>query len=246
MKAYKSEKEFLANYDVHDFDVPLVTVDMAILTVKADALCVLAVKRSEFPKQGRWALPGGFIDLARDRTIEEAARRKLAEKTGVDTAHMEQVITVGNKKRDPRGWSITVVYMALVAADQLSQASSASADEISWVPVDSVAEKCKLAFDHQDLLAHCVERLRTKSTYTWLPSNLMPELFTLTELQHTFEIVIGRKVDAKSFRRRILDAQLVEETGRSKLSGRRHAQLFRISSIGSEYVFSRTMEGSRS
>ena len=244
MTARNPEKEFLANYDIHDFDIPLVSVDMAIFTIIENKLRVLVLKRAEHPRKGKWALPGGFIDLARDGTLEDATRRKLREKTGVDTAHLEQVITVGNKKRDPRGWSVTIVYMALVASGHLIRSSSESADEISWVSVDSIPGKLRLAFDHQDLLAHCIERLRSKSTYTWLPSNLMPELFTLTELQNTFEIVIGKRVDAKSFRRRVLDARLVEDSGQSKISGRRHARLFRISPSGRGHVFSRTMQGS--
>ncbi len=221
-------------------------VDMAIFTVVENELRFLAVKRADYPKKGKWALPGGFVDITRDKTIENTARRKLQEKTGVDTAHLEQVITVGRNKRDPRGWSVTVVYMALVAPDQLKQNTSSSAEEIRWVPVAGIPEKLKLAFDHLDLLNHCVERLKSKSTYTWLPANLMPASFTLTELQSTFEIIMRRKVDAKSFRRRILGANLVEETGETKISGRRPAKLFRMSETGKDHIFSRTIEGTRS
>lgn len=246
MNDFKTEKEFLNSYNIHDYDIPLVSVDMAIFTVVEKALCFLAVKRGDYPKKGKWALPGGFIDIAGDRTIENTARRKLREKTGVDAAHLEQVITVGNNKRDPRGWSVTVVYMALVAPDQLIQTLSPSAEEIKWVCVEDIPGKLKLAFDHQELLKHCVERLRSKGTYTWLPASLMPESFTLTELQHTFEIIIGRKVDAKSFRRRILEANLVEATGETRISGRRPAKLFHMTDSGKGHVFTRTIEGSRS
>lgn len=246
MSDFKTEKEFLNSYNIHDYEVPLVSVDMAIFTVVDQALSFLAVKRADYPKKGKWALPGGFIDVARDKAIEDTARRKLHEKTGVDTAHLEQVITVGNRKRDPRGWSVTVVYMALVGSDQLQLTASPSAEVIRWVSVDSIPAKLKLAFDHQDLLNHCVDRLRSKGTYTWMPANLMPASFTLTELQNTFEIVIGSKVDAKSFRRRILEADVVEDTGKTKISGRRPAKLFRMTDSGRGHVFSRTIEGSRS
>ncbi len=114
-----SEKTFLKNYNVHDFEVPLTSVDMAIFTLKEHQLQVLLVKRAQHPALGKWALPGGFIDANKDQTLADTAQRKLQEKTGVDTPYLEQVETFGTAKRDPRGWSVTVAYLALIACDDI-------------------------------------------------------------------------------------------------------------------------------
>ena len=98
-----NEKEFLKNYNVHDFDVPLCTVDMAIFSLVDGELCTLMVYRDEHPHKNRWALPGGFIDLKKDKSIEAAAHRKLKEKTNLSSAYLEQVESIGSPKRDPRG-----------------------------------------------------------------------------------------------------------------------------------------------
>ena len=104
----QTEKQFLKTYNIHDYDIPLVSVDIAIFSVIDDKLNVLIVKRAQHPRKGKWALPGGFIDLSADKTIDDAAHRKLAEKTGVTNAHLEQVVSVGDSTRDPRGWSVTI------------------------------------------------------------------------------------------------------------------------------------------
>ncbi len=96
-----TEKAYLKNYNIHDFEVPLTTVDMAIFTVRDNSLQVLLVKRAQHPSAGMWALPGGFVNLAEDCDLAATARRKLEEKTGVDTPYLEQVATFGNAKRDP-------------------------------------------------------------------------------------------------------------------------------------------------
>jgi ADP-ribose pyrophosphatase YjhB (NUDIX family) len=105
MTRSQTEKQFLKDYNIHDYDIPLVSVDIAIFSVIDDRLNVLIVKRAQHPRKGKWALPGGFIDLSVDKMLEDAAYRKLAEKTGVTKAHLEQVVSVGNTTRDPRGWS---------------------------------------------------------------------------------------------------------------------------------------------
>jgi ADP-ribose pyrophosphatase YjhB (NUDIX family) len=107
MASSQTERQFLNTYDIHDYDIPLVSVDITIFSVIDDKLIVLTVKRAQHPRKGKWALNA-------DKSIEDAAYRKLAEKTGVTKAHLEQVISVGNNTRDPRGWSVTIAYMALV------------------------------------------------------------------------------------------------------------------------------------
>jgi len=193
-----SEKEFLKNYRIHDYDVPLSTVDMTIFSLVDGELNVLLVRRDNYPFKDTWALPGGFINLKKDGSIEAAAHRTLKEKTGLLSAYLEQIETIGSPKRDPRGWSLTVLYFALV--------------DIS------------------------------KTTYTALPIELMPSEFTLTELQTVFEMILGKKLQPKSFRNRVISANMVEETGNSKISGKRPAKLYRSTNNDRDTYFSRSLQ----
>jgi len=195
-----TEREFLKNYNIHDFDIPLMSVDMAIFAVDDKQLKVLLINRDNHPFKHSWALPGGFVDLNQDKDIDKTAIRKLKEKTGVKSPYLEQVESIGNAKRDPRGWSVTIVYYALI---DIQQSKVRDSDAIKWVSVDEVVN-LKLAFDHNALIAKAIERLQSKASYTALPIELLPEEFTLTELQRIFEIILGRELPLKSFRRRIL------------------------------------------
>lgn len=238
-----TEQEFLKHYNVHDYDVPLLSVDMTIFTVREDKLYVLLVKRAQFPAKGQWALPGGFVDLSQDEQLMDTAKRKLKEKTGVDTPYLEQVETIGNQKRDPRGWSVTVVYFALIAHESIKLKEGNGTEEVKWVELDKVDHN--LAFDHKSIVDSCYERLRSKVQYTSLPINLLPENFTLAELQTIFEIILGKSVEKKSFRRRILDANILVETGEMKAGNTRPAKLYRVISEGENHYFSRNLEGVR-
>lgn len=245
MTEFTSEKAFLAAYNIHDFDVPLTSVDMAIFSVLKGDLQVLLVKRAQYPAKGKWALPGGFIDLQRDKNLDDTAYRKLKEKTGVAVPYLEQVGSFGNDKRDPRGWSVTVSYLALIASEEIALEKDASSEEIAWVSVEAVTKQYKLAFDHQDILEASYQRLRNKVEYTSLPVNLLPDQFTLTELQKTYEIILGNAVEKKAFRRRILDADILEETGDMKTGSNRPAKLYRTKPEGESYFFARSIEGPR-
>ena len=245
MTDYPTEKAFLADYNIHDYDIPLTSVDMAIFTVRDGQLQVLLVKRAQHPAKGKWALPGGFIDLKRDKSLDDTAYRKLKEKTGVEIPYLEQVQSFGSNKRDPRGWSVTVAYLALVASEEIQLAKDPSSEEVAWVPIDAVDTNYKLAFDHQDILEACYQRLRNKVEYTSLPVNLLPDEFTLTELQKTFEVILGTSVEKKAFRRRILDADILEETGTMKTGSNRPAKLYRARPEGESHYFSRSLEGPR-
>ncbi|MBV1921425.1 MAG: NUDIX hydrolase [Pseudomonadales bacterium] len=240
-----TEKQFLQNYNIHDFEVPLITVDMAIFTVKEGKLQVLVVKRAQHPAKGKWALPGGFVDMKLDKTLSDTAYRKLKEKTGVDTPYLEQVESFGGVKRDPRGWSVTVAYLALISCDEIVLSKDESSEDVTWVPIEDMGGKVKLAFDHDAVLNACHGRLKGKVQYTSLPVNLLPEDFTLTELQKTFEIILGNLVEKKSFRRRILDADILEETGGMKTGSNRPAKLYRAKPSGESHFFARSLEGPR-
>ena len=245
MSEFSTEKEFLKTYNVHDFEVPLATVDMAIFTIQDDKLKVLLVKRADYPSKGKWALPGGFIDLKKDKELKDTAHRKLKEKTGVEISYLEQVETIGSTKRDPRGWALTVVYFALIASQDLILSNDSSSEEIAWVSVDKVKGEYKLAFDHQEILENCYERLKGKVQYTSLPVNLLSEEFTLTELQKTFEIILDKTIEKKAFRRRIIDANILEETGEMKRGSNRPAKLYRVINNGESHFFARSIEGPR-
>jgi len=225
------------------FERPLATVDLVIFTVRADALCALLIRRPRHPDEpfpGRWALPGGFIDVERDDSLEACARRKLREKTGVATPYLEQLGSWGGRKRDPRGWSVTNVYFALLPHAGIEPVAGANALEARWLPItdDGVGER--LAFDHDEILAAAIERLRGKVEYTSLPAFLLPDEFTLPELQRAYEIVLGRPVEKSAFRTRILATDLLTEVPRQRTGPNRPAQLYRLKDRDTPIFFPRT------
>lgn len=226
------------------FERPLVTVDVVIFTVANERLQVLLLQRPDTPQEpfaGRWALPGGFVDVHQDRTLLHAARRKLKEKTGVSTPYLEQLGSWGGADRDPRGWSATHAYFALVPFDALREAQ---ADDVPaggrWAAVEE-AQKLRLAFDHREILQAAVERLRGKVEYTSLPAFLLPEPLTLPQLQHVYEVVLGRPLDKSAFRRRMLDAGFLQEAG-TVASGARSAQGYRLADRSAPAIFPRTFK----
>lgn len=237
---YRSEAEFLKNYNIHDFDIPLVSVDLVIFTLHEDRLKVLLVKRRDYPCKGQWALPGGFVDIRRDSDLRETALRKLQEKASVAAPYLEQLESVGGAKRDPRGWSVTVVYFAMIPYHEL-QKSSVASEDVNWVSVEQ-AETMTLAFDHADLLQHALTRIRSKVLYTLIPAYLIASPFTLSGLQHAYEIIIGREVEKKAFRRRLDNADVLEPTGGidSQAAGR-PAALYRLKSSVIGFSFTRQL-----
>jgi len=230
-----TEEEFLKSYSSSDFNAPLCTVDMAIFAVENEELKVLLIKRTDHPHKNRWALPGGFCDLKNDADISQTAHRKLFEKTGVTSPYLEQVESVGNASRDPRGWAITLLYFALV--DFQSLKSEPPGKFTQWFSLTE-ALKSDLAFDHDILLRKAVNRLRHKTRYTALPISLMPDAFTLTELQNMFELILANPLPTKSFRRRVEASGLLAETGEMRATARRPAALYtRSESYTDDHIF---------
>ena len=242
-KIYKTEAEFLKAYDANAFDRPNVSVDTVIFTVLDGHLQTLIMQREHHPSQGQWSLVGGFIDVKNDEELIDTAKRKLEEKTGVKTPYLEQFCSFGSKTRDPRGWSVTNVYFALISAQDIILQAGQGATDIKWSVINDGKVKEKLAFDHAQILEECSERLRSKVLYTSLPVHLMPEEFTLAELQNVYELIMGGKMDHKSFRRRILGADILEETGKMKDTGRRPAMLYRQKKMDGIHFFVRNIEG---
>jgi len=240
-ETYNSEADFLDHYDPTIFDRPSTSVDTVIFTVFDGQLQVLIVKRTNYPFKNQWALVGVFIDLENDETLEDTAKRKLEEKTGVKTPYLEQCFTIGNKQRDPRGWSVTTVYFALLPHNKIQLMKGAN--EIKWSPIMNNQVQELLAFDHTEILRQAIERLRNKVLYTSLPAYLMAEKFTLGDLQKVYEIILHRPLETKSFRRRIAKADILEETTEMRQDAKRPAKLYRLKKDINTYFFLRTIEG---
>ncbi|MBN3790994.1 NUDIX domain-containing protein [Burkholderia sp. Ac-20353] len=226
-----------------EFPLPYTTVDVVIFTVLDNALQVLLVQRpaeAGEPFPGCWALPGGFVDVAVDATLEDCARRKLLDKTGVTSPYLEQLGSWGSAMRDPRGWSATHVWFALMPAQDVTLARGANAAEVAWFAVDAVTRARGLAFDHDDILQAAVERLRSKVEYTSLPAFLLAEPFTLPQLQRMYEVVLGRPVDKSGFRTRMLAAGFLKEDGHVAGESNRPALGYRLMDRSTPVVFPRT------
>src|SRR3990167_1032893 len=223
------------------FERPLVTVDVVIFTVMADQLYALLVRRPESdgePYPARWALPGGFVDVERDASLLACAERKLRGHTGLVAPYLEQLGSWGDAKRDPRGWSSTHAYFALIPKPE---AADGSATTTEWVPCDQAARR-RLAFDHNTILSTAIERLRSKVEYTSLPAFLLPEPFTLPQLQRVYEVVLGRPLDKSAFRKRMLDANYLEEAGMVTGDHGRAAMGYRLRDREQATVFPRTFK----
>lgn len=228
---------------VNDFPRPYTTVDVVIFTVLEDALKVLLVQRpsdTAEPYPGRWALPGGFVNVSLDEDLLACARRKLLQKTGVTSPYLEQLGSWGGAARDPRGWSATHAYFALIAAQDLELAKGANAADVAWFEVDELLQAPRLAFDHADILQAGVERLRGKVEYTSLPAFLLPEPFTLPQLQRTYEVVLGRPIDKSGFRTRMMAADFLQEVGFVESESNRPPMGYRLKDRSAPVFFPRT------
>jgi 8-oxo-dGTP diphosphatase len=189
---------------------PAVTVDVVIFRLHEDALKVLLIQRAFPPFKGKWALPGGFVNI--NETLEEAALREMEEETGVRDVYLEQLYTFGDPRRDPRGRVITVAYFALISKD-LEVHAGEEATHAEWHPVKMIPD---LAFDHNKILGYAVQRLRYKLEYSAVGFELLPDEFTLSELQNAYEIVLVEKLDKRNFRSRIMEAKILIETKHMK------------------------------
>lgn len=207
----------------YEYPRPALTVDVVIFTLRDRRLSVLLVQRGSPPFAGMWALPGGFVLM--DESLEQAALRELEEETGVGRAYLEQLYTFGDPGRDPRGRVVTVVYFALIPAGAPFRAEGGGdAGKAGWFAADDLPQ---MAFDHAEIAAYALRRLRYKLEYSAAGFELLPEEFTLSELQRTYELILGETLDKRNFRRRILEAGVIEETDHFRGGDGRPARLFR-------------------
>jgi len=199
-----------------------VTVDIVIFTIQQGVLKLLLVKRRNAPFVGQFAFPGGFV--LQDEDLEQAAMRELREETGVSDVYLEQLYSFGKPNRDPRGRVVTVAYFALISADRKLRAGSDAA-EAAWYPMGDLP---KLAFDHATILNYALERLRNKLEYTTVGFQLLPDKFTLTELQEVYEAILGKKLDKRNFRRKMAVLKILKPLPEYRRGGQRPAQLYRF------------------
>jgi ADP-ribose pyrophosphatase YjhB (NUDIX family) len=233
-----------------DFPRPLSTVDVVIFAIREAtpqveaALQVLLVRRPDDPREpfpGSWALPGGFLDIARDADLEACALRKLREKTGVAAPYLEQLGSWGSASRDPRGWAATHVYIALLPVKDVTLAAGGNAPEAAWSEIRGQRVREPLAFDHAEILSDAVRRLRSKVEYTSLPAFMLPREFTLSELQRVNEIILDRPLEKKAFRTRVLATDLLQEVDGQRSGANRPAQLYRLRQRKEPVFFARAL-----
>lgn len=224
----KEEEEFLRNYNPGQFPSIAVTVDAVIFGISRDSaknyrkldkqsLKVLLVKRTDYPYKDCYSLPGGFV--LEGETFEESLQRTLENKTGLKNAYSEQLYTFDGVHRDPRMRVISCSYISLL------DTRKARIKDAVWVELEEVS-KLAMAFDHSFLIAEAVKRLRGKLQYTDIVFHMMPEEFTISELQSVYEIILGEKLLAAAFRRTI--ANKLEDTGKmTSNAGHRPSRIFR-------------------
>ncbi|KQU25522.1 NUDIX hydrolase [Methylobacterium sp. Leaf94] len=249
-----TEDDFLRAYDPAAFARPALTVDLVLMGLRAGRPAVLLVQRTQHPHAGRWALPGSFVRL--DETLDGAAERVLRDKAGfapaeVAETHREQLYTFGALDRDPRMRIVTVAYLALMPeaafAAALARAAAVAAGpsaallDVPWSgeaegPVAAFAPgdpdrrtPLRLAFDHAAILTLAVQRLRGKLDYSDVAFALLPEAFTLRQLQDVHEAILGTSLNKPAFRRRMLDRGWLAPTGaREAGTSFRPAELYRF------------------
>ena len=200
----------------------LVTVDVAIFTLREGSLQVLLVRRRRSPCEGMWSIPGGAIGLEED--LEAAAVRTLKEETGLGHVFLDQLYTFGDPGRDARGRVITVSYFAVVPASDVVPLAAEDVERVRWWPVSDLPP---LAFDHSIIVRYARTRLRYKLEYTAVGFELLPDEFTLSELQSAYEIVLSEKLDKRNFRRKILSAGVIEPSEGFRAGEGRPARLYR-------------------
>jgi 8-oxo-dGTP diphosphatase len=213
----------------HTYQYPraALTVDCVVFGCDGGELQILLIRRGLEPFKDKWALPGGFVRV--EETLDDAARRELAEETGLQGVFLEQLYTFGTVNRDPRERVVSVAYYALTKPTDHTTAAATDAAEAKWFPVSAIP---LLAFDHAAILDIALTRLRGKLTYQPIGFELLPLKFTLTQLQRLYEAVLGTEIDKRNFRKKVLSYELLIPLKEKHRDGaHRPAQLFRFDPV---------------
>ncbi len=244
MTELKNNKTNKSEDSIFDYEHPFVCTDAVVFTIKTERidsyrklpetnLRILLYKRNTEPFNNKWCLPGGFLNI--DETPEENIKRKLLEKSKVEHCWLEQLYTFCNVDRDPRSRVISITYLGLI--NELD--SQNLSEEKNWFTVNYQEngeviflnngielKENDFGFDHYKIIKTAIERLKSKVVYERIAFNLVPEEFTLTQLQDVYEVVLNKKDQPANFRRKI--AEYVEETGnQTSEKGHRPAKLFK-------------------
>ena len=208
----------------YEYARPALTVDCVVFGLDQEDLKVLLIQRDLEPFAGRWALPGGFVNVG--ESIDAAAKRELYEETGVDRVFLEQLYTFGAPDRDPREHVVSVAYYALVRLSDHRVQAATDARAAAWFAIEDVP---KLAFDHQKILKAAHTRLQSKVRYQPIGFELLPTKFPLRSLQHLYEVVLDRPIDKRNFRKKFLSMGLLEELDEIETDvAHRAARLYRF------------------
>ncbi len=204
------------------------SIDPVILTLIDGKLHVLLIERpnkENEPFPNYLSLPGGEL-LEEDYDLEASINRILKAKTGIEVNYVEQLQTFGNKNRDPRSWTVSISYIAIINHEKVTLNET---NKAKWVSV-SEAKKMHLAFDHNEILNIAIQRVNNKVNYSSLPIHFLPEEFTFPELQKVYEEILGETLDKSSFRSKITDADFIEviPDKKIKIGAFRPAQLYKI------------------
>ncbi|MGJ8656640.1 MAG: NUDIX hydrolase [Akkermansiaceae bacterium] len=206
------------------YERPALTTDCVVFGLDEEDLKVLLIQRDIAPFEGEWALPGGFIKMG--ESIDDCARRELEEETGLKGIYLEQLYTFGAPNRDPREQVVTVAYFALVNLVEHRPEAATDARNAAWFDQDDLP---KLAFDHQDILNKAKQRLKGKLRYEPIGFELLPTKFTLTQLQHLYEIILETEIDKRNFRKKVLKLDILIETNEVEQDvARRAARLYQF------------------
>ena len=205
------------------YELPAVTADAVTFSIGDGILKTLLIRRGQEPFKGSWAIPGGFIQM--DETLWRAAERELIEETGLRADYLEQVRAFGDPDRDPRMRVVSVAFLCLMKPGAPEPHGSDDAADACWFDVAQLPE---LAFDHRRILDAAVSHLRSRIDRTQIVYHLLPDAFTLTELQQAHELILGHPLDKRNFRRRILQSGELIDCGQRRGREGRPARLYRV------------------
>lgn len=202
------------------------SVDAVVFGYEAETISILLVKRKYEPFKGKWAIPGGFV--LNNESLEEAVQRELMEETGIHINYLEQLYTFGNPERDPRNRVVSVAYFGLIKPSTFKIVADTDAEEVQWFKITDLPS---LSFDHADILKLAINRLQGKMTYEPIGFELLDEKFPFSDLEKLYSTLLGRPVDRRNFRKKILSLNILDELDEkfSRGSGR-PANLFKFNS----------------